>query len=67
MAAVVRGLGIQGAGLAPDRHPADSPRASAKTLVSDPEATGPVSAWLIAYTAKLRAFALNVTQVESHA
>ena len=33
--AVVRGLGVQGAGLAPDRHPADPHWASAKTRISD--------------------------------
>lgn len=40
MAAVLGGIGVQGAGLAPDRHPTDPRRASAKTRVSDPEAAG---------------------------
>jgi len=33
--AVVRRIGVQGAGLAPDRHSADSQRASAKTRLVD--------------------------------
>ena len=38
--AVLGSIGVQDAGLAPDRHPADPHRASAKTWVSDPEAAG---------------------------
>jgi hypothetical protein len=38
--AVLGGIGVQDAGLTPDRHPADPQRASAKTRVSDPAPAG---------------------------
>ena len=38
--AVLGGIGVQDAGLAPDRYSADQHRASAKTRVSDPAPAG---------------------------